>query len=227
MTSNRNDMTPNLNDILNIQRLLATLGHYRGSIDGLFGPMSRAALAAALEAFSQGANEPDPPPPVAALPWMVEGMVPYGWHEVRDNARLRTWLRSDGRTLGDPAALPWCGDYVETAIRRALPLEPLPGALGQNPYWARNWMLFGRATQPTYGCVLVFSRGSGGHVGFAVGHDATAFHVLGGNQSNAVNVTRIAKDRLLGARWPSTVATRPINLPTRAVGNLTLSINEV
>ena len=34
-------------------------------------------------------------------------------------------------------------------------------------------------------------------------------HVLGGNQSNAVTVARIAKDRLLGARWP-----RSAYLPT-------------
>jgi uncharacterized protein (TIGR02594 family) len=168
-----------------------------------------------------------PPAPAGSLPWMTAGMVPYGWHEVRDNARLRAWLRSDGRTLGDPKSLPWCGDYVETAIRIGLPSEPLPGALGQNPYWARNWALLGRATVPTFGCVLVFSRESGGHVGFAVGQDASAFHVLGGNQSNAVNVTRIAKSRLLAARWPATFPTRPIDLPQRAVGNLTLSINEV
>ena len=39
---------------------------------------------------------------------------------------------------------PWCGDFVETCIRAALPDEPLPGALGINPYWARNWLLFGQ-----------------------------------------------------------------------------------
>jgi uncharacterized protein (TIGR02594 family) len=214
-------------EIRDVQRLLATLGHYRGAIDGLFGPMSRAALAAALAEFRQGVEPLEPTPPAGSLPWMTEAMIPFGWHEVRDNARLRAWLRSDGRTLGDPAQLPWCGDYVETAIRKALPSEPLPGALGHNPYWARNWSLFGRATEPTFGCVLVFERGSGGHVGFAVGHDAEAFHVLGGNQSNAVNVTRIAKPRLLAARWPATVPTRPINLPARAPGNLALSRNEV
>jgi uncharacterized protein (TIGR02594 family) len=214
-------------EIRDVQRLLATLGHYRGAIDGKFGPLSWAAWRA-LEADLKGAAAVTPTqPPSGALPWMVEGMVPYGWHEARDNARLRAWLRSDGKTLGDPKALPWCGDYVETAIKLALPNEPFTGALGQNPYWARNWSNFGVQTQPTYGCVLVFSRGSGGHVGFAVGHDAEAFHVLGGNQSNAVNVTRIAKPRLLAARWPATVPTRPINLPARAPGNLALSRNEV
>jgi uncharacterized protein (TIGR02594 family) len=210
-----------------VQRLLTRLGHYKGAIDAKFGPLSWAAWRALEQALKGTAAVTPTLPAGDALPWMVEGMIPWGWHEVRDNARLRAWLRSDGRTLGDPQALPWCGDYVETAIRLALPGEPLPGALGQNPYWARNWLLFGRETAPTYGSVLVFSRDRGGHVGFAVGHDATAYHVLGGNQGNAVNVTRIAKDRLLGARWPATFPARPINLPQRAAGNLQLSINEV
>jgi hypothetical protein len=72
----------------------------------------------------------------------------------------------------------------------------------------------------------VFERGSGGHVGFAVGQDGTALHVLGGNQSNAVTVARIAKTRLLGARWPATFA-RPsaLHLPRMTVGGA-LSTNE-
>tara|TARA_R110002126_G_scaffold44153_2_gene126133 strand:+ start:545 stop:1216 length:672 start_codon:yes stop_codon:yes gene_type:complete len=51
--------------------------------------------------------------------------------------------------------------------------------------------------QPITGAVLVFERGSGGHVGFAIGQDDTNFYVLGGNQSDAVTVARIAKSLLL------------------------------
>ena len=56
------------------------------------------------------------------------------------------WLKRDGRSLGDPGKNPWCGDFVETCIRMGLPDEPLLGALGTNPYWARNWLLFGERT---------------------------------------------------------------------------------
>ena len=129
-----------------------------------------------------------------------------GKHERTDNAELRAWLRSDGATLGDPAKLPWCGDAVETAIKRALPNEPIP----QNPYLARNWLDFGVEVPLTKWAVCVFWRGrrSGisGHVGFVAGEDATTVHVLGGNQSNAVTITRISKKRLLGCRWPKTGA---------------------
>jgi uncharacterized protein (TIGR02594 family) len=160
------------------------------------------------------------------LPWIVEGKKVWGLHEVRDNARLREWLISDGKTLGDPKALPWCGDYVETAIKNSLPNEPFTGELGKNPYWARNWNQFGVATTPVYGCVVVFSRGTGGHVGFAVGEDATDFYVLGGNQSDSVNIVRIAKSRLIGSRWPSTFANPNRPLPKMTSNGIPRTTNE-
>ena len=108
-----------------------------------------------------------------------------------------------------------------------LPDEPLLGALASNPYWARNWRLFGQAVQPITGAVLVFERGSGGHVGFAVGQDDTAFYVLGGNQSDAVTVARVAKSRLLGARWPATWPPRLQRLPTMKPGAFLATTNEI
>ena len=101
-----------------------------------------------------------------------------------------------------------------------LPEETLLGALGTNPYWARNWLQFGLETKPVPGAVLIFERGSGGHVGFAVGQDDTHFFVLGGNQSDAVTIARIAKSRLLGARWPATYPPRLQRLPSMKPGEL-------
>jgi hypothetical protein len=51
---------------------------------------------------------------------------------------------------------------------------------------------------------MVFKRAGGGHVGFYVGEDKDAYHILGGNQSDMVSVARVAKDRHVDARWPST-----------------------
>ena len=115
---------------------------------------------------------------------------------------------------------------METCLRMALPDEPLLGALGANPYWARNWLLFGRDTKPVPGAVLVFERGSGGHVGFAVGQDDTHFFVLGGNQSDAVTVARLAKQRLLDACWPATFPPRLQRLPTMKPGAFLATTNE-
>ena len=62
-------------------------------------------------------------------------------------------------------------------------------------------------------------------VGLTVGHDASNFFVLGGNQSNAVTIARVAKSRLIACRYPLTypVTTRP--LPAM-IGNGTISENE-
>ena len=109
----------------------------------------------------------------------------------------------------------------------ALHDEPLLSALGTNPYWARNWLLFGQAVQPITGAVLIFEGGSGGHVGFAVGQEDTHFFVLVGNQSDAVTIARIAKSRLLGARWPTTYPPRLQRLPTMKPGEFLSTTNEI
>jgi hypothetical protein len=74
--------------------------------------------------------------------------------------------------------------------------------------------------QPNIGAVLIFERGSGGQVAFAIGQDDMHFYVLGGNHSNAVTIARIAKSRLLGARWPAPFPPRLLCLPTMKPGEL-------
>jgi len=97
--------------------------------------------------------------------------------------------------------IPWCGLFVNNEIAVTLPNEPLLA----NPLGALNWNKFGTALDvPALGAILVFRRDGGGHVGFYVGEDETHYFVLGGNQSNSVSITRIAKSRLVGIRWPVT-----------------------
>ena len=206
-----------------IQSGLDKLGHLPSTIDGKWGVRTARALKSLLTANGRSASMAPPGP----LPWITEAKTALGRNEARDRSWLMDWLKRDGRTLGDPGKNPWCGDFVETSIRMALPDEPLLGALDTNPYWARNWLLFGQAVQPISGAVLIFGRGSGGHVGFAVGQDDTHFYVLGGNQSDAVTIARIAKSRLLGARWPVTVPVRLQRLPTMAPGAFLSTTNEI
>ncbi|AOF88947.1 putative peptidoglycan-binding domain 1 protein [Sinorhizobium sp. RAC02] len=90
-------------------------------------------------------------------------------------------------------------------IATALPNEAMPA----NSLGSRNWLKFGHSIEaPQIGAVAAFWRGakSGwpGHVGTVVGHDKTHLHILGGNQSNRVSISRVSKDRLLGYRWPRT-----------------------
>jgi uncharacterized protein (TIGR02594 family) len=122
--------------------------------------------------------------------------------------------------------IPWCGLFVAHCIGSQLPEEKLP----TNPLGARNWAKLGDAASPQLGAVMVFwrqSRNGGlGHVGFYWAEDDNAYHILGGNQSNAVTIARLAKDRLLEARWPDT-APRPTGITRRASKNgQVLSQNE-
>lgn len=170
--------------------------------DGIAGPQTQAALARALaKAGTPTVLKPNVPPP-----WYQELLRRKGLHEVKNRSTLMAWLRSDGKTLGDPAKLPWCGDAIQTCLALTLPDEPQP----VNPYLARNWLRFGvPMATPALGCILVFWRGSkngtSGHVGLYAGEDAQGYlHVLGGNQSDAITIARLDKGRLLGMRWPAT-----------------------
>lgn len=57
--------------------------------------------------------------------------------------------------------------------------------------------------KPAHGCVVVFARQGGGHVGLLVGEDTAGnLLILGGNQGNAVNIRAFPRDRVLAYRWP-------------------------
>ena len=124
----------------------------------------------------------------------------------RNNPVILDWASDLGIAYtGDDIA--WCGLFVAHCIGATLPEEALP----TNPLGARAWMKFGSPCRPKLGAVMVFWRGKPagwqGHVGFYAGEEADGtFHILGGNQGNRVSIARIAKGRLLGARWPATVA---------------------
>ena len=103
--------------------------------------------------------------------------------------------------------IPWCGLYVAIVCKRA------DKEVVVNPLWARNWLKFGtKQAVAMLGDILVFSRGTGGHVGFYVGEDSECYHILGGNQGNTVSVTRILKTRCLGIRRPKWKIAQPTSV---------------
>jgi uncharacterized protein (TIGR02594 family) len=159
--------------------------------------------------------------------WYEEARRLLGTREVKgsaSNPKILQWAGKLGiRYRGDD--IPWCGLFTAHCVGSTLPGEPLP----PNPLGARNWAKFGTKCKPVLGAVLVFWRepkNKGfGHVGFYHGEDDQAYHVLGGNQSDEVNVARVAKNRLLDARQPSTVP--PLQTgPVRRNKSGSLSSNE-
>lgn len=218
-----------------IQQRLQDLGFYAGRIDGGRGPLTDQAIVAfkrsiffvARPFYGPQTHQALMSPPVAAeespYPWYREAELVLGLHERSDHSRLKEWFDQTVAWI-DPREIAWCGAFVATCLRKWRPEVELPG----NPLGARQWGAFGEACTPQRGAVLTFWRGSKagwqGHVGFYAGEDPTAFHVLGGNQSDRVTITRIARNRLLQSRWPTGVA-QPLHIRRLTAGG-NLSTNE-
>ncbi|MDZ7824493.1 MAG: TIGR02594 family protein [Ahrensia sp.] len=165
----------------------------------------------------------------AGLPrTIVEGLKLFGTREIVGRGSNRTimeWRDELNAAAGvNPLAkkivgygdddIAWCGLFAAIVAFRA------GKEVVENPLWARNWANFGQMIAYNVGTTaipklqfeagkvaslgdcLVFVRNGGGHVGWYIGEDGTAYHVLGGNQSNAVTITRVEKARCIAIRRP-------------------------
>lgn len=141
--------------------------------------------------------------------WLTLARVQIGTREIvgpKHSPVIMGWIRELGaKVLGvqvNDDETPWCGTFMAWLMKRS-GLTPPPIAV-RAAQWGRAGKWGRELLGPRLGCVLVFTRDGGGHVGLYLGEDATHFHVLGGNQSNNVSITRIAKNRLAvgGMRWP-------------------------
>jgi uncharacterized protein (TIGR02594 family) len=133
------------------------------------------------------------------------------------------WAKETGLTKTFTAdSIPWCGLFMAVVAKRAG--KPVV----EGPLWARNWAKFGiPADRPQLGDILVFRRAQGsGHVGLYVGEDYGAFHVLGGNQSDGVTITRIARDRCIAIRRPTYRKAPESAKSVQLAANGVLSTNE-
>lgn len=159
---------------------------------------------------------------------LKEALNCYGVAEFKGDANnpvIIEWAKEVGGWIGSwyvEDSVPWCGLFMAVCAKRAgFPFN-------QKALAAKEWVNWGQpAPVPMLGDVLVFTRNGGGHVGLYVGEDHEAFHVLGGNQSDAVNVTRILKSRLLTARRCAWKIAQPENVRRIALAaSGTVSENE-
>lgn len=166
---------------------------------------------------------------VGTLPRTIsEALAEYGTLETpgaADNPKIIGWAAEVGKDIAavyGHDSIPWCGLFAAVIVKRA----GKPVIAG--PLWAANWAKFGtKADKASLGDILVFTRKGGGHVGFYLAEDATAYHVLGGNQSDKVCVTRILKSRCTAARRPIWQTAQPASVkPYRVAATGALSTNE-
>lgn len=175
----------------------------------------------AIPAAYSWLNKLTPLPKVVA-----EAFKEYGTFEVSgtgNSPKIMGWAKEVGlQNVYTADAIPWCGLFMAVIAQRAGKAVP------KNPLWALNWQNFGTpGGQPCLGDVLTFVRSGGGHVGIYIGEDKIAYHVLGGNQSDAVTVTRIDKKRLYRVRRPEvTMAHSEVAKPYILKGAGALSANE-
>lgn len=167
------------------------------------------------------------------MPRMIqEALKTYGTLESPGNINNPTilgWAKEVGVNKFYTAdSIPWCGLWMAVIAQRSGWTPP------KSPLWALSWSNFGEYIKespephaPSIGDVLVFTRNGGGHVGLYVADDDTAFRVLGGNQSDSVCITRIAKSRLYTARRPKWRIQQPPSVkPVKMDANGKISTNE-
>jgi uncharacterized protein (TIGR02594 family) len=134
----------------------------------------------------------------------------------KDNPTILAWAAEIGlaKTYSHDS-IPWCGLFIGLVAHRA------GKEVVDSPLWALSWADFGKpaAGGAMLGDVLTFKRDGGGHVALYIGEDVSAYHCLGGNQSDQVCIIRIAKSRLYRARRPFYVS-QPAN-----VRKITLAAN--
>lgn len=165
------------------------------------------------------AGEPLPQPADPA--WLAEARSLMGTREIV-GPKHNSWIVNGWARLGagwfNDDETPWCGLFVAHCIDKAGLAYPklFPRAL--------SWKDWGKPCGSLLGAVAVFQRSGGGHVGFLVGENADQLYVLGGNQSNAVNIMPISKSRLTALRWPSERGLGTVK-PPRMTGG-TISRNE-
>jgi uncharacterized protein (TIGR02594 family) len=136
--------------------------------------------------------------------WMDTAKAAIGTKEIpgtKSNSVIMNWAVKVGKFLGikyDGDHVPWCGLFAAFCMTSNGFTPPNIAVR------ASEWSKWGVAlAKPSVGAVLTFSREGGGHVGFYVSEDPVYYHVLGGNQSDSVNVTKIDKARCTAIRWPT------------------------
>jgi uncharacterized protein (TIGR02594 family) len=133
-------------------------------------------------------------------PWLVIARKEIGVKEFipGDNPQIikyhqSTWLKATEDSVA------WCAAFVSHCLEAS-------GIKSQRSPRAKDYLLYGdKLEKPKLGCICVFSRDGGGHVGFWLGETADSIKLLGGNQGNAVSISFYSKVNLLGYRWPKNV----------------------
>lgn len=130
------------------------------------------------------------------------GLAEYGIRELprkEHNKRILEYFADIGHEWVKDDETAWCSAFINYIAKNTG--YPYTGKLN-----ARSWLKLGKSVidAPKIGDLVIFWRESPqswkGHVGLFIRSGKSNIFVLGGNQSNAVNIKPYRKDRLLDIR---------------------------
>lgn len=121
----------------------------------------------------------------------------YEWAQGA-NPKVVAYYRDAGHPEVKDDAVAWCAAFVGAMLQRS-------GVKPTGSLAARSYLDWGKVVDPAEaqpGDICIFKRGTGwqGHVAFFVKQTPTMITVLGGNQSDAVNIKNFSKASLIGVR---------------------------
>ena len=135
--------------------------------------------------------------------WITIAKAEIGTKEIKGashNPRVVEYHDTTGKFGNDETA--WCSSFVNWVMIRS-------GHAGTNSAVATSWRNWGKKLdQPAYGAIAVIDwdgpgPGWQGHVGFVVGKSGNSIQLLGGNQSDAVNVKNFGTGKVIAYVVPS------------------------
>ena len=135
------------------------------------------------------------------LAWIVEAKKYLGTKEIpgvnHHPLILRMWKAIKRGGIQDDET-PWCAAFVGFCLENV-------DIVSSRFESAKSYMSWGQFLgEPVYGCIAVFTREGGGHVGFCVGQTQNGdLLILGGNQGNEVNIRAFPRARASAYRWPT------------------------
>lgn len=132
-----------------------------------------------------------------------------------NNPKVVAYFKDSGNAGVKDDETAWCAAFVGAMLKRA-------GLKGTGKLNARSYLEWGtpvdrKDAKP--GDIVIFKRGNSswqGHVAFFVKDRGALIDVLGGNQSNAVNVKGYQSAALLGIRRAPKATLGKIKVPTPA-----------
>lgn len=128
-------------------------------------------------------------------------LTQYGVKEIVgeiDNVQVLRYFMVSGHSWVKNDELAWCSAFVNWCAREEF--YESTGKLN-----ARSWLDVGHIVKtPEIGDLVILWRkeknGPYGHIGFYINEVNGFIYILGGNQSNMVNISAYHKNRLLGYR---------------------------